>query len=170
MKQITVDQIMELKPCGWDKEDNGVNYTREHVNRLFAGRETMTALEILALEDISINDRFWATLRFELIEEIILYTFICDCAEHVLPLFECVYPDNKGPRQAIETRRHWLCGEVINKELDAANAAARAAIGAIARAIANAAAGATAKASAGSIEREWQLARLKELLTIESES
>src|SRR4051795_2197409 len=34
------------------------------------------------------------------------------CAEHVLPLFEAVRPDDDRPRQAIEHARAWVRGEV----------------------------------------------------------
>jgi hypothetical protein len=34
------------------------------------------------------------------------------CAEHVLPLFESVRPDDRRPRQAIEAARAWTRGEL----------------------------------------------------------
>ncbi len=51
------------------------------------------------------------------------------CAEHVLPLFEMVRPDDPRPRHAIEQARAWVRGEVIVSQARAAgghaNAAAR---------------------------------------------
>lgn len=51
------------------------------------------------------------------------------CAEHVLPLFEMVRPDDPRPRHAIEQARAWVRGEVIMSQARAAgghaNAAAR---------------------------------------------
>ncbi len=35
-----------------------------------------------------------------------------ECAEHVLPLFEAVKPDDPRPREAIEHARAWVRGEV----------------------------------------------------------
>jgi hypothetical protein len=34
------------------------------------------------------------------------------CAEHVLPLFEAVRPEDRRPRQAIEAARAWVRGEL----------------------------------------------------------
>lgn len=52
MQQFTVADIMSLSPC----------YTSERVTQLWAGRESLTAREIYAL-DIPILDRHWAILR-----------------------------------------------------------------------------------------------------------
>ncbi len=52
-----------------------------------------------------------------------------NCAEHVLHLFEREAPDDSRPRQAIDTGRAWIRGEVPMKEAHraafVANAAAR---------------------------------------------
>ncbi len=37
-----------------------------------------------------------------------LAVWAADCAERVLPLFESEYPEDKRPRQAIETLRKWV--------------------------------------------------------------
>jgi hypothetical protein len=42
----------------------------------------------------------------------LLALWAADCAEHVLPLFESVRPDDARPRQAIEHARAWVRGEV----------------------------------------------------------
>lgn len=51
------------------------------------------------------------------------------CAEHVLPLFKTVQPDDPRPRYAIEQARAWVRGEVSMSQARAAgghaNAAAR---------------------------------------------
>ncbi len=49
------------------------------------------------------------------------------CAEHVLPLFESVQPEDQRPREAIEHTRAWVCGEV---EMMQARAAGGHAMGA----------------------------------------
>jgi hypothetical protein len=46
------------------------------------------------------------------------------CAEHVLPLFETVQPEDQRPRQAIALARAWVRGEV--KMSEARNAAGHA--------------------------------------------
>lgn len=49
------------------------------------------------------------------------------CAEHVLPLFEAVRPDDRRPRHAIEHIRAWIRGEVAMMEARAAGGHAMAA-------------------------------------------
>lgn len=43
----------------------------------------------------------------------LLALWAAECAEHVLPLFEAVRPDDTRPRQAIEAARAWVRGEVM---------------------------------------------------------
>lgn len=42
----------------------------------------------------------------------LLALWAASCAEHVLPLFEAVRPDDPRPRRAIEHTRAWVRGEV----------------------------------------------------------
>jgi hypothetical protein len=42
----------------------------------------------------------------------LLALWAASCAEHVLPLFESVRPDDPRPRLAIENARAWVCGEI----------------------------------------------------------
>src|SRR5512141_172166 len=42
----------------------------------------------------------------------LLATWAATCAEHVLPLFETLRPDDPRPRQAIEAARAWTRGEL----------------------------------------------------------
>jgi thymidine phosphorylase len=42
------------------------------------------------------------------------------CAEHVLPLFELAQPDDPRPRQAIESARAWVRGDVTMMQARAA--------------------------------------------------
>ena len=51
--------------------------------------------------------------------------FACDCAEHVLPIYEQDYPDDNCPRHAIEVARRYANGEATVQELTAARDAAR---------------------------------------------
>ncbi len=64
----------------------------------------------------------------------LLAVWAADCAEHVLPLFEQVQPDDNRPRRAIELARSWALGEIAwtkaREEAFDANAAARAVSGA----------------------------------------
>jgi len=77
----------------------------------------------------------------------------CEYAERVLPIYEKHYPDDKRPRQAIETARRFANGEATQEELAAAWDAARAAAGAAAWNAARAAAWNAARAAA------WAAAR-----------
>lgn len=116
------------------------------------------------------------------------------CAEHVLPLFESVRPDDPRPRLAIENARAWVRGEIgmqvsrtsagkanaAARDLSgaprwAAYAAAQAAcvahvaahdLGAAAYAIkaARAAAGKGEAESAGQLECRWQRDQLPEAI------
>jgi hypothetical protein len=64
----------------------------------------------------------------------LLATWAADCAEHVLPLFEAVRPDDERPRHAIALARRWAGGDVTMTEARTsaghANAAARDLVGA----------------------------------------
>lgn len=82
--------------------------------------------------------------------------FAADCAEHVLHLFEDKYPEDKRPRQDIETARRCANGKATKEELAAARDAAWAA--------ARDAARAAAWAAARDAERKWQTKRLMEYL------
>jgi hypothetical protein len=76
--------------------------------------------------------------------------FACDCAEHVLYLYERKYPDDKRPRAAIETARKYANGEATRVELGAERTAAWDA----------------AWAAAMGAERKWQSLRLAEYLEV----
>ncbi len=107
------------------------------------------------------------------LDESKLRLFACDCAEQTLPIFERDYPEDKRPRQAIETARRFANGEATCEELDAVWAAVWAAAwdaGAAAWDAARDAAGAAARVAArdaawvaaGDAESRWQADRLRE--------
>ena len=87
--------------------------------------------------------------------------FACDCAEHVVYLYERDYPDDTRPREAIAVARRYAHGEATVKELAAAGEAAWAAAWDAAWDAAWAAAG----DAAGAAERRWQARRLMAYLT-----
>ena len=115
--------------------------------------------------------------------------FACDCAEHVLSIFERQCSDDDRPRRAIETARRYANCQATHDELAAAGAAAWDAAGTTAWAAAWDAAGAAAwaaawdaagaaawdaawaaaGAAAGTDERQWQAERLAEVLWEQSE-
>ena len=111
---VTVDDVMSWEPC---KE-----YSRERVTALFAGRETITAFDVLDM-DIPAEDRLWAVLR--MVPDPILHEFACRIAEAVL-MRERRAGREPDPRSwaAIDAKRKWLRGEIGDKELHAAREAA----------------------------------------------
>jgi hypothetical protein len=105
--------------------------------------------------------------------------FACDCAERLLPIYEKKYPDDKRPRQAIETARRYAEGLASKEELDAAGDEARVCwgtaeveaavavkatvlttIGSAARTVARAVAWASVTNDTRVAERAWQTERL----------
>jgi hypothetical protein len=157
MKSVTVNDVMSWEPCYI--EDFGEDKARMMITDLFAGRETLTVIDMLRL-DIPAQDRLWAVLREDCVDDRTLRLFACDCAERVLPLYEAEYPDDDRPRKAIETARRYADGQATEDELAAARAAARAA-DLVADLVA---AGAAAGAADSAAEREWQVNHLIEML------
>ena len=119
MKTVTVEQFRKFGPC-WLETAEG----REKFARIAAIRNEWTALDVLNLPDVSVQDKFWSVLREEFIEAPILHEFACRCAEYALSFVE-----GSDPRSiaAIEAKRKWLRGEITDAELDVARVAARVA-------------------------------------------
>jgi len=59
MKQFTINDVLALRPCGWDKEHNSKNYTREKLNGLFAGRQTLTLADVIDMPSVLPVDVVW---------------------------------------------------------------------------------------------------------------
>ena len=82
-----------------------------------------------------------------------LVLWAAECAEHVLPYFEEKHPKDNRPRNALESGRWWVRGEISTSEAHAAAFAARAAArnadGGAARAAARAAGHAAATVHVG---------------------
>lgn len=136
MKTITLEEFKTFNPC-WLETEEG----REKLEGIGKRKERWTALDILELEEASAEDKLWAVLRPELVEDAILHEFAFWCAEGALKLVK-----NPDPRSvaAIEAKRRWLRGEIGDEELEAARSAARAAAWAAAQAAAWAASAASA--------------------------
>ena len=152
MKTVTVEQFKKFRPC-WLETAEG----RAKLARIAAIRDEWTALDVLNLPNVSAADKLWSVLREEFIDAPILHEFACRCAEYALS-----FVDNPDPRSiaAIEAKRKWLRGEITDKELDAARAAA----GAAPRAAAWAAASAAARNAAWYAAQEHEVEMLRELL------
>ena len=112
-RRVTVEQVMELCPCGYDGPNDGENYTVERVTELWAGREALSASDIAALE-LGAEDRIWALIR--MLDEAEQWDFARWNALQVLHL--------------------WNAPELVQEYLETGNEAIRAAAWAAARAAA----------------------------------
>jgi hypothetical protein len=146
MKTVTIDDVMSWGPCQPD-------YPRERVEKLFDGRSSLKALEILALR-IPAADRLWAVLREDLIPAHGLHELACRFAEQALRR-ELIAGRKPDPRswKSIRVKRAWIAGTVTDEQMEAARVAAWAAAWAAAWTAAWAAARAAAWAAA------WTAAR-----------
>jgi hypothetical protein len=117
----------ELKPCR-----NGYHVvTLEQLPNWIGERifEVEVGKEILPDDDKSVVRTCRLTRECTGWDERTARLFACDCAEHVLCLYEAQYPDDRRPRKAIETARRYAEGKAAVEDLtdvwDAAWAAAR---------------------------------------------
>ena len=164
MKTVTPEQFKEFGPC-WLETAAG----RKKYARVAAMRDEWSALDVLALDGVSNEDKLWAVLREEFIDAPVLHEYACRCAEYALTFVS--EPDSRSVA-AIEAKREWLRGEISNDDLTAAwDAAAAAAWDAAAAAAWDAArdaawdAAATAAAAAATAAAwEHEIKLLKELL------
>ena len=140
MKTVTPEQFKEFGPC-WLETAAG----RQRYARVAAMRDEWSALDVLALDGVSNEDKLWAVLREEFIDAPVLHEYACRCAEYALTFVR--EPDSRSIA-AIEAKRKWLRGEISNDDLTATRAAAWAAANAAADAAADAAAWAAADAAA----------------------
>ena len=81
------------------------------------------------LEMTGLDDTLWALRAVSKEQEperdLIARLFACDCAEHVLPIFENKYPEDKRVCLCIEASRKFAYGQITAQELTAAWEAAR---------------------------------------------
>ena len=111
-------KVTDLKICasGWHgcKDGNILEYLNANIYEI----ETRGKV----LED---NDKF-AAQQIRLIRkcegwnEVNARLFACDCAAHVLPIYEKEYPDDKRPRECIKVARKFAHGKATREEMTAA--------------------------------------------------
>ena len=140
MKTVTVEQFRKFGPC-WLETAEG----RGKFARIAAIKNEWTALDVLNLPDVSVEDKFWSVLREEFIDVPILHEFACRCAEYALSFVESPEPRSIA---AIEAKRKWLRGKITDAELHAARASALDAVSSAAMDAAWIAASDTARAAA----------------------
>ena len=90
--------------------------------------------------------------------------FAADCAEHVLPIFECTFPGDLRPRKAIETAKRYAAGGISLKELSAAWSAALSADAALSAAWSTALSADAALSAARSASRSADAALSEEYI------
>ena len=156
MKTVTPEQFKEFGPC-WLETAEG----RKRYARVAAMRDEWSALDVLALDGVSNEDKLWAVLREEFIDAPVLHEYACRCAEYALTFVR--EPDSRSIA-AIEAKRKWLRGEISNDDLTAARAVAYAAARAAAWDAACDAAWAAARDAARAAARDawdaaWDAAR-----------
>ena len=150
MKTVTPEQFKEFGPC-WLETAAG----RKKYARVAAMRDEWSALDVLALDGVSNEDKLWAVLREEFIDAPVLHEYACRCAEYALTFVS--EPDSRSVA-AIEAKRKWLRGEISNDDLTAARAAAWVAAAAAAAAAWDAAAAAAAAAWVAARAAAWDAA------------
>lgn len=125
LKTVTYEQFVGFGPC-WLENEAG----RKRLKRYASKREQWTALDILALNRVSAEDRLWAVLREEFIPAQLLHEFACRCAEWALSKVD--HPDSRSIA-AIQAKRDWLAGKITDRDLAVARVAARDAVWVAAR-------------------------------------
>lgn len=75
--------------------------------------------ELLEAEDKWVARKARIVSRVEAWDERTARMFACDCAEHVLPIWERAYPDDLRPREVIAVARRYAAGEATEQELAA---------------------------------------------------
>ena len=155
MKTVTVEQFKGFGPC-WLETREG----RERFAKVAALHDEWTAYDVLALPDVSVEDKLWSVLREEFIDAPVLHEYACRCAEYTLSLIDNPYPQSVA---AIESKRKCLRGEIDYSALDAARVAAQDAARDAAWASAWASAWAAARAAASAaraaaLAAEWAAA------------
>ena len=145
MKRITLDGIMALHPCA--------DYPRDRVAQLMAGRESVTARDVLGAS-IPAEDKLWLVLREEILDARTLRELACDFAQAALD----AYGGDEKSQQAIDLALGAAAGVVDASTLEAAWAAAGEAAWA-AEAAAREAARAAGAARAAAGAAAWEAAR-----------
>ena len=115
--QTTLNAIKKHSPCesGWKKLLASLGKTK-------ADDAPLELTHIL--QSNGLDDALWClrALPEQYHKQIRLYA--CDVAEHVLPIFEKLFPEDKRVRSCIEAARGFANGTVSEEQLYAARAAA----------------------------------------------
>ena len=116
MKTVTLEQFIKFKPC-WLKEEGG----EERLREIGSCKKEWTALDVLALDEVSAEDRLWAVLHEDFLSEKTMHEFALLCAERALITAKVT---DERCWDAIKVKRAWVRGEASDAELVAARVAA----------------------------------------------
>lgn len=119
MKTVTLEQFLTFSTYWLDEEDS-----KERLREIGLRENEWTALDVLALEEVSADDRLWTVLREDFLSKNTLYEFALLCAEHTLTIAKVT---NERCWNAIKVKRAWVRGEASDDELDTARHAAKTA-------------------------------------------
>jgi hypothetical protein len=113
MKRATFEQICAWEPCGFYGDDDGENYTPARIRRLMGDKEFWTPQDIMALENVPWDDKYWALQRF--LSESEQHELACRVAETC----EIANDDQRVRRnELIQAKRAWVAGEISDGELE----------------------------------------------------
>lgn len=123
---VTYEQFLGFEPCWLDDEEKAAQ-----LKEIGSRKEKWSAVDVLQLVEVSVDDRMWSVLREDFLPANLLHEFACRCADCAISKI-----DNPDPRsiRAVEAKRKWLRGEISDEELAAARDAARDAAWAATRA------------------------------------
>lgn len=115
----TLNEIRRHGPC-----DDGWATLLASLDKTKADDEPLPLLHIL--ESNGIHDAAWALRAVDERHDNAIRLFACFCARYSLDIFEREYPDDKRPRQAIETAERFAQGQATKDELTVGWVAVRA--------------------------------------------
>ncbi len=150
LRYFSYDDIQSWKPC-YDPA--------KYIPITWHG----TAVDVLDMKEVPVEDRFWVIVRSEIISERTMRLFAVWCARQVQHLMT-----DQRSLDALDVAERYAHGKATKEELDAARAAAWAAAGAAARDEEWAAARAAAWDAAWDAACAAQVAKLREMVIAEA--
>lgn len=117
-KQITMAMIYSWGPCYGNEKlaAMAIRWAKDHPD----SPSPADPLSLCDWEVLPAKDRLWLLLREEIIPGHLLHELACRFAEHVLPTWERMHPQDTRPHEAIAAKRAWMRGEITDEQLAAA--------------------------------------------------